>query len=279
MPGFLIITVNFRHAQCTLEFLASASRLQGFADCHLTIVDNHSEDDSVLRLRQAISAFPNVELLASSTNRGYFGAAKWALEQYMANHSHPDWVIVCNNDIVFESPDFLTRLTANNPQTVGVVAPAVISRLTGLDANPMIATRPGRLRRLRYRLLLCNYYVAWMTQWLAPHVRRRRHHWRDQSTSRGTRNAIYAPHGSCFIFSRTFFDQGGFLDDGCFLYGEELSVAETCLRIGVPVIHDPSFGVSHNDSQTTGRMLTRIGYQFQRQGLTYALSKYFGVWP
>lgn len=279
-PRALIVTVNFRHAECTLRFLKSASAMDGFSNCHLVIVDNNSGDDSADRIRQAIDGFSNVELMASPSNRGYFGAAKWALDQrrqaqQQADQRPPDWVIVCNNDIVFDSPAFLARLLAHDPDAVGVLAPAIVSSLTGFDSNPMILRRPGRIRQLRYRLLVSTYYVAWLTQWLAPVFRRGRRRFHPGRSNREAGSArIYAPHGSFLIFSRKYFEAGGVIDDGCFLYAEEIGVAETCRRLGLPVIHDPDLKVSHNDSQTTGRMLTRSGYNLQREGLQYALGKY-----
>jgi GT2 family glycosyltransferase len=271
----LIITVNFRHAECTLQFLKSASAMDGFGDCHLVVVDNNSCDGSTDRIRQAIDKFSNVELMTSSSNRGYFGAAKWALDEWLGQHGALDWVIVCNNDIVFDSPSFLARLYAHDPDEAGVLAPAIISSLTGFDSNPMILRRPGRIRKLRYRFLVSTYYVAWLTQTLAPLVRKgRRRLLAGRPTRPDFHTRIYAPHGSFIIFSRRFFEEGGFIDDGGFLYAEEISVAETCWRLGLPVIHDPQLRVSHNDSQTTGRMLTRNGYLLQRKGLHYALGKY-----
>jgi GT2 family glycosyltransferase len=255
--------------------LKSASAMGGFNDTRLVIVDNNSGDASTERIRQAIDEFSNVELMVSSTNRGYFGAAKWALEQYLAQHGTPDWVIICNNDVVFDSPSFLARLHAHDPRAVGVLAPAIISSLTGIDSNPMILRRPGRVRQLRYRFLVSTYYVAWLTQTLAPLVRRGRRRLRAGRTNGPDfYTRIYAPHGSFIIFSRRFFDEGGFIDDGCFLYAEEISVAETCWRLGLAVVHDPQLRVLHNDSQTTGRILTRNGYLLQREGLHYALGKY-----
>ncbi|MFZ3341075.1 MAG: glycosyltransferase [Terriglobales bacterium] len=276
-PKALIITVNFQHTDCTLQFLQSASRLERFGDCHLLIVDNNSGDDSAERIEQAIDGFKNVQLLRSPANRGYFGAAKWALEQCRVYRGATDWVIVCNNDIVFDDPSFLVRLLAHDPQAAGVLAPAIVSSLTGFDANPMISHRPGGIRRLRYRFLASSYYVAWLTQWLAPFVRKGRRRLRLREGRPNRRNGqsrIYAPHGSFFIFSHRYFDEGGFIDDGCFLYAEEISVAETCWQLGLPVLHDPELKVSHNDSQTTGRRLTRTSYLRQKEGLHYALGKY-----
>jgi GT2 family glycosyltransferase len=243
-------------------------------------VDNNSGDGSDSRIREAISRFGNVELLESSQNRGYFGGAKWALDQYLARHRPPDWIVVCNNDIVFDDAAFLNRLLANDPIAGGVLAPAVVSRLTGLDANPMMLKRPGRLRMFRYRLLLSTYYVAWLAQWLAPSVRKMRNRLQGRpSTRRIGTTQIYAPHGSIFIFSRKFFEAGGFIDDGPFLYAEEIRVAEMCLRLGLPVIHDPELRVWHEENQTTGRMLSRSIYLHQKNGFRDAEARYKNSYP
>ncbi|MGO9086142.1 MAG: glycosyltransferase [Candidatus Sulfotelmatobacter sp.] len=270
----LIITVNFRHADCTLDFLKSASMLPRFSDCNLLVVDNCSGDDSVSRLRQVISEFTNVELLASQQNRGYFGGAKWALQQYLAQHRMPDWVIVCNNDIVFDDPRFLATLLERNPAIFGVIAPSVISRLTGHDANPMIRRRPTLFLMWRYRLLLSNYPVAWLTQWLAPSVRKVRNSLYAYKENGESKTPIYAPHGSFMIFSRRFFDAGGFIDDGFFLYAEEFCVAEMCRQLNLPIIHDPHLRVWHEEGRTLGRMLSRDTYAHQKNGLRYALARY-----
>ena len=270
----LIITVNFRNAGCTLELLTSASALDGFNHCNVLIVDNNSGDDSVPRMREAIAKFNNVELLRSPQNRGYFGGARWGLDEYLARHRSPDWVIVCNNDIVFDDSRFLSHLLERDPAKAGVIAPAIISRLTGCDANPIIRERPSSSRMWRYRLLLSQYYVAWLAQCLAPLVRKarnslyvRRNHGHDQT-------AIYAPHGSFIIFSRRFFESGGFIDHGFFLYAEEFCVAEMCRHLRVPVLHDPELRVWHEVGQTLGRVLTRETYMHQKNGFGYALARY-----
>ena len=277
----LIITVNFRHALCTLQFLNSASKLEGFSACHLLIVDNNSVDGSVGSIRQAIVEFGNVELLESRKNRGYFGASNWALRHYLANHSAPDWVIVCNNDIEFNDPEFLSRLLKKDPGAAGVVAPAIISGVTGHDANPSIRQRPREFQMMRYRLWLSNYYAMWIKQWLSPFVRRVRYKFsrRTLPPGKGLSRPIYAPHGSFLIFSRKFFEAGGFIDDGFFLYAEEFSVAEMCRHLGLPVIHDPELRVWHEGSQSTGRMLSRSVYAHQKEGFSYACTRYESSYP
>jgi len=272
----LIITVNFRQAECTLRFLNSASRLEGFAACHVLIVDNNSGDGSISLIQPAISEFGNVELFTSAQNRGYFGAARWALQIYLESNDAPDWVVVCNNDIEFDDPRFLLRLFEKDPMAVGVIAPSIISTLTAHDSNPNIRRRPTAFRMWRHRLWLSNYHASRFKQWAAPYFRRARYRFsnRTPAPGKGVSSQIYAPHGAFFIFSRKFFEAGGFIDDGFFLYAEEFSVAEMCCQLGLAVIHDPDLRVWHTENQSTGRMLTRSVYQHQKNGFQYALARY-----
>lgn len=277
-PRVLIITINFRRPECTIAFLQSAARLDDFGSCCVIVVDNNSGDDSVARIQREMKRFDNVAVLASPENRGYFHAAKWVLESFLSENSTPEWVVICNNDILLDHRSLLADLSAHDPNSVGVLAPAVISERTSLDSNPMIAKKPGRIRILRYRFLLSNYLIARFTQQTVPVVRKLRYLLRGLTggNKSGLRQ-IYAPHGAMLIFSRSFFQRGGSIDDGSFLFGEEIGVAETCCRIGLPIVYDPRLRVLHKDNQTTGRTLTRETYQHQKRGLQYAISNYLSA--
>jgi GT2 family glycosyltransferase len=277
----LIITVNFRRAEATVRFLNTASGLERFDSCHLLVLDNDSDDGSVDRIRRAIHEFGNVELLESSQNRGYFGGANWALRHYLQSHGAPEWVIVCNNDIEFDDSCFLLRLFQRDPTAAGVIAPSIVSGLTGHDANPSIRQRPSQFKMMRYRWWLSNYYAMWLKQWLSPYVRRGRYTFsrRVPRAGEGLSSRIYAPHGAFLVFSRKFFEAGGFIDDGFFLYAEEFSVAEMCRQLRLPVIHDPELRVWHSEGQSTGRMLSRSVHRHQKSGFAYALSRYHNSYP
>jgi GT2 family glycosyltransferase len=277
----LIITVNFRQDQCTLRFLNSATKLDGFGSCHLLIVDNDSDDSSVRSLRAASAEFGNVELLALPQNAGYFGGANWALRHYLERHRIPDWVVVCNNDVVFDNPRFLLRLYERDPGKMGMIAPAIISGVTGHDENPSIRHRPSEFRMWRYSFWLSSYHMMWFKQWLSPLVRRARYRLEKWTSHRhrGTGESIYAPSGAFLIFSRRFFEAGGFIDDGSFLYAEEFRVAEMCRYLGLSVIHDRELTAWHEGSQSTGRMLSRSVYLHQKEGFSYGLTRFKNSYP
>jgi GT2 family glycosyltransferase len=277
MVDALIITVSYKGADSTAQFLESGSRLCGFDSAHFIVVENASNDGSTEKLRPLVSAFRNVELFESQTNRGYFGGANWALQKYLSTKPLPDWVVICNNDILFDDPNFLSKLIARNHRDVGVLAPAIIPRLTGVDCNPVLRKRPSRLQIFRYRLWLSHFYMAWTVQFLAPYVRilRDRLGVSRRRERSGGPTAIYAAHGSFFVFSRAYFEAGGFIDDGFFLYAEEFTVAEICRQLGLSIVHDPDLRVWHDGHRTTGRLCSRPMYKETQRGLQYVLDKYF----
>ena len=273
----LIITVHYKGGDATERFLKSASELEGWDESHLIVVENGSNDGSAEKLRPLVGEFANVELLESEGNRGYFGAAHWALQHHLARAQKPDWVIICNNDIVFDDPQFLAKLAQRGTADAQVIAPAIIARPIGIDCNPFLRTRPSGFKLLRSQFWQSNYYLMWIKQWLSPYVRTARHHlyfWRRSSLSAG-RADVYAPHGAFLIFSRSYFEAGGYIDDGFFLYAEEFSVAEICRQLQLRVVHDPGLRVWHNAHGVTGRMCNRTTFEYGRQGFNYALRKYF----
>jgi GT2 family glycosyltransferase len=277
MPDALIITVNYKGADSTARFLESVSGIERFQRAHVIVVENGSCDGSTEKLRPLVAEFSNVELLESPVNRGYFGGANWALQQYLARGHEPDWVIICNNDILFDDCQFLSKLFERNPQDAAVIAPAIIARLTGADCNPFMASRPTRLRLLRIRLWHSSYYFMLIKQLLSPHVRTFRHRlfsWAPK-TKPTKPSRIYGAHGAFLIFSGSYFEAGGYIDDGHFLYAEELCIAEICVLLGLRVVHDQDFQVWHEGHQATGRRLNRAMYEYARGGLHYALRKYF----
>src|SRR5690606_9680493 len=99
---------------------------------------------------------------------------------------------------------------------------------TGRDQNPYMRHRISRARLTRIHLAhrtapTANFYR--LLSKIAGHLR-------PTNRSRLTEEAaeIYAPHGSCIALSRQYFERGGTLSYGAFLFCEELHVAETARK-------------------------------------------------
>lgn len=273
----LLITVNYKGEQSTLELLASLSRLNGFSSLDIIVVDNGSGEENLLRLRTAIADWPNVQLLVSDTNRGYFGAAKFACDHYLAQGRElPNWTIVCNHDVVIEDQDFLQKLSQEDWRSAGVLATRIRLAGTGADQNPFMLRRPSWFRRASLRLVYSNYPFALFWDWLSYKKRALNQRMHSLPSKRiFKRENIYAAHGSCFILSRQFFEAGGFFDDALFLYGEEISVAEICRSLGLPVIFEPALVLLHNEHSSVGHAVSRFSYTCQKKALQHVTARYF----
>jgi GT2 family glycosyltransferase len=281
----LIIVIHYKSSGALLEMLNCLKWLNGNEQVKILIVENASGAEDLAKIRPAATEFCNAELLESTTNRGYFGGARIAFDQYLSQgHALPDWVIVCNADILIEDEGFFSKLFQENPRTVGVIAPCIKVLPGRMDENPFMRQRPGRLRRAQLRFVLSNYGVAAVWDWLW----RRKSEFRSWAARRrrvsspndnANRESVYAAHGSFFVFSRGYFEAGGFLDGNLFLYGEEISVAEICRSLGLPVVYEPSLCVLHKEHQSTGKVLSRFTYECQKRAMQYVTTRYLSRSP
>jgi GT2 family glycosyltransferase len=277
-PSVLVIAVNYRSALSVLDLLESMRQIDALACVSVTIADNSSCIERIKEIEGKAQRLPNVKVIASSLNQGYFGAARLAFDQYVSERPLPDWVVVCNHDVLIEDRDFFAKLLRIDPAAVGVVAPSIRTTPGGLEQNPFMRRRPGRLGWAKLQLVSSNYRIARIWDWLWRRKSRVKS-WtgipKSSLQQKGQRESVYAPHGSFLIFSRRFFASGGFLDANLFLYGEEISVAEICRELGLPVIYDPCLQVIHAEHNSTGSVLNRFTYQCQRNSVRYLASRYW----
>jgi GT2 family glycosyltransferase len=105
-PRVSIILVNWNSGFDTLECARSCLALEGPA-FEITIVDNHSSDDSWKTLTEALGANPRVSLLRASQNRGFAGGNNWGITRALKNGA--DFVWLLNNDTIV-NPTTLSAL-------------------------------------------------------------------------------------------------------------------------------------------------------------------------
>ena len=271
----LLITVNYKGEQSTLELLASLKRINEFSSLDVIVVDNGSGEENLTQVRAAIVDLPNVQLLGSPTNRGYFGAAKLAYDHYRAHGQElPNWTIVCNHDVVIDDQDFLLKLSSQDWQSAGVLAPRIRLAETGADQNPFMLNPPDRWRRFTMKFYSSCYPLGLLWDWLSRQKRSLRKVFSPATRTPEMPRQIYAAHGSFLVFSRNYFLAGGLLDHSLFLFGEEIAVAETCRRLGLKVLYAPGLQVLHDEHSSVGPGMSRTAYQYHRQSVRHLFSKY-----
>jgi len=265
----LIIGVNYNSDDSALRFVDSLSSIIATSGINtaFVLVDNTERSSSQVFFKHVQAINPSVICIKSPVNVGYFGGVRFGLEEYLKTNILPDWVIVSNVDLEFINSNFLSHLhNVSQIEKLGVVAPSIWSESRKHDWNPMIFVRPSKLKMHFYKVLFRNYYVFTLHQLLS-----KLKSLINRSIMLGIKflttqkkkkkvvswQNIYAPHGSCIIFSKLYFERGGNLNYPQFLFGEEIFVAETVRHIGLRVIYYPALKVHSYDRASTGRKLFR----------------------
>ncbi len=140
-PSIAIILVNWNGWKDTLECLSSLKKIQ-YQPHEIIVVDNGSQDNSVLQIE---SAFPAIHLIETKKNLGFSGGNNVAIAYALQKKA--DYLFLLNNDTIVD-PLILEELisaTLLKPQA-GILGtkvlryhePKIIDHLGGLW-NPAIA--------------------------------------------------------------------------------------------------------------------------------------------
>jgi GT2 family glycosyltransferase len=200
---------------------------------------------------------------------------------YLREHTLPDWVIVSNVDLLVADAQFLDKLAALRARPrLGVVAPSIRSALTGRDQNPFMRKRPSAMRMHVYKWMFRSWLVLNAYELASAAFHKVRNAGRARpGASAGLREnsagTIYAPHGSFLIFSKEYFRDGGNLDFPCFLFGEEVYLAEGLRKLGLDVVYEPSLEVVHQEHKSTKMVKSRKLARAVASSAAYCADTYF----
>ena len=276
----VFLCVNYHNEGDTAAFVNSVMSQEPNDLSSVVVIDNNEGTQPHETLRQLADSSNQVMVLSPGRNLGYFGAAAWGLERFLQLASLPDWVIVANTDMLFPGTDFLARLfSLHSDAPPAVIAPAIYSTVTGVNQNPHLVRRPSRTRS-RFYTWVYRYYPTFVVYGAVALVRATVRRWwtvalRKQKRDSGKPHAIYAPQGSFIIFNRRYFECGGDLEHGAFLFAEEITVAEKAKRLGLEVVYDPRLEVHHRAHATTGLFRSRRLARYQWEASVFCYKEYF----
>ena len=267
----LMICVNYRKPAETARFVTSALQQSLRSPLRVVVVDNSPTP-------QASMNDPNVRILAAGKNLGYFGAAAAALSDHLKSHPLPDWVIVSNPDVYLPDHSVLQRLCdSHRGDEPAVIAPSIRTLDSGSDQNPYMRRRPSRLRMHMYSWIYSAYPVDFTFQGLAW-IKHRVLDGLSKLPPAGNATQpekIYAPHGSFIALHRSYFERGGTLEFGAFLFGEEIFIGETARRLGLNVLYEPSVVIEHTERNMASTMWNRDRFRYRRQASRYLARTFF----
>jgi len=243
-PLVIVVILNTNRRDDTLECLASLAQ-STYSNYEIIVLDNHSSDGSV----QAIGdAWPEVEILALSENRGYAGNNNVGIKAALGQGA--DWVFVLNEDTVVD-PDCLAELVrvGERDEGIGIVGPMVYHH-----SEPTVIQSAGG---------------KFGPYWDSIHIAR------DEPDLGELRepHAVDWISGCGILVRRKVVEQVGMIDERYFYFWEE---TEWCLRAGKgrwQVVHAPRAKMWHKGVARDHKPKPSVTYYATRNRLL-TLSKH-----
>jgi len=202
--------------------------------CDVVVVDNASAADPV---RELACAFPRVRFLRNDANLGFARASNQGLRATAA-----PYCLLLNPDALAAGPalDHLVEVLETTPRA-GAVAP----RLAGTDGRLQLSCR--RFPKLRVLLARATRLDCLLPRLADAYLMR---DW-DHAQERVVDWAM----GACLLLRRAALDQVGLLDEGFFMYYEDLDLCRRLGQAGWEVRYTPAVTVVHAHQRGSARLL------------------------
>lgn len=282
--SILIICINYHSEKDTQDYIQNLLDQECSDLLRVIVVDNSERENLDDHLNNLAGSDSRISVLKPGQNLGYFGGAYWAVQQYLASVPLPDWVVVSNIDISFPDRNFFLNLFDFYSESApAVLAPAIYSTCSGLDQNPCMTKRPSAIHMYFLKWITTHYYMCTAYLFLSLVKKRMRNLFYKIQLEKKEKNipgrkqthSIYAPHGSFILFHRSYFESGGNLNHGAFLFGEEIFVAETTRRLGLTINYDPRLVVIHREHAVISTLKNKRKFRFLNEAYTYCINEFF----
>ena len=249
-----IIIVNWNVRDLLRECLRSIEDEKGDLSLEIIVVDSASNDDSAAMVR---SEFPSVHLIACTENVGFPRGNNIGLQE-----ARGDYLLLLNPDtvIVDDALAVLVSYLQVNPD-VGVVGPQLL--------NPDGSVQSSRRR---FPTVTTGFFESTWLEGLASGILRR--YYALDLPDDATADVDWLT-GACIMGPRSTYEAVGGMDEGYFMYSEELDWCRRIKESGRRVVYYPAAQVIHHVGKSSEQAVTARHINFNRAKLRY-FRKYHG---
>jgi GT2 family glycosyltransferase len=241
-PELEIVIISYRSRDLVRRCLRSLQTGPVARETRTWLVDNASEDGTVEMIE---SEFPQVELIASSSNLGFSAANNLAIRR-----STGKYVLALNPDtsVTTGALDHMLDVVEANPR-IGIAGCRLELDDGTFDhaARRSFPTPVGALAHFT-GVGRRDGAPAALTQYRAPAVES---------------GPVDAVNGAFMLMRREMLDEVGLFDEGYWMYMEDLDLCYRAKQAGWTTWYEPAVTVVHTKGATSGRFRTaRLNYAF-----------------
>jgi GT2 family glycosyltransferase len=244
-----IVIVSWNVKELLAQCLGSIDAARGHLSVETIVVDSYSTDGSA---DMVAAEFPEVKLLSQPENVGFTKGNNLGLAQASGRY-----------------------LLLLNPDTQ-IVADALPQMLAYMDQNPQVGALGPQLRfpngdiqssRRRFPTLLTAFFESTWLQGIAPKSVLRRYYVQDRPDD--VISQVDWVMGACLLVRREVYQQVGPLDEGYFMYSEEMEWQRRMREAGWQVVYFPQAQVIHHEGKSSEQVVAQRHIYFQRSKLRY----------
>ncbi|MBX7234740.1 MAG: glycosyltransferase family 2 protein [Caldilineales bacterium] len=250
MPLTSVIIVSWNVRDLLLRCLANLRQEAEGTEVEIIVVDNASQDGTVAAVR---AGFPEVQVIANQENRGFTGGNNQGLAV-----ARGEYFFLLNPDTEVRPGALLElrRYLETHPQ-VGILGP----RLRYADGS----IQPSRRR---FPTLLTLFTESTIVQEAWPGLPWfGRFYLADRSPEET--QAVDWVVGAAMFVRRQVYEQVGGLDEGFFMYSEELDWCRRAAAAGWQVIYHPAAEVMHYEGRSSEQVVAARHIHFFSSRVRY----------
>jgi len=236
----LVVITSYRARDLTFQCLKS---LEGEVEANpgmkVGICDNGNEDDTAEFLDRAITENNWQEwayILPVMPNRGFAGGSNVVLNDALNSGSGYNFFLLLNADTIVRPGAIATMLNVfrENPDT-GIVGP----RIEGIEGDPQVScfnyiSPISEIIRSACTGPVTRLLKRWDVP-IQPEISPARPDWTSFC---------------CAIIRKEVIDQVGVLDEGYFLYFDDIDYCRSARNAGWQIVHEPQAVVVHYEGQS-----------------------------
>lgn len=253
-----VIVVSWNTRELLRRCLQSVEAASTPDEVEVFVVENASSDGSA---EMVASEFPGVRLIVNRENVGFARANNQAIES-----ASGDYLLLLNPDaeVVGRAMSLMAEWLDGDP-AVAVVGPRLL--------NPDGSTQSSRRRFPSRSVAFLESTV--LQRWFGGTRPVRRFYVED--ADEGIPQLVDWVVGACFMVRAAAAREVGYLDDGYFMYFEELDWCRRFAARGWKTVYLPEARVIHHGGQGAEQAPARLHQRFQYSKALYH-SRYHGAW-
>lgn len=230
MYNLSIVILNYLNYMDTIECVNSILEMNYLIN-GVVIVDNGSYNDSFKKIKEQFSENKRIHTIKSNENLGFAKGNNIGIK-YARKKLKSEFVLVVNNDTVFQDKDYLKNLLQHYKKGVGVIGSKII--LKNNKEQP----------RMRAYLDFKDCVFRWINK-LSLHYGS----CFDFPVNKG--KSVEILHGCALLFTQDFFKKYTGFYPRTFLYEEEHILYFMCKQKNLKQVYVPNTWIYHKEDQSS----------------------------